>query len=1191
MIKNFPIPTKPKTHMKKRPIPSQIQWFKKHITCVLLTMTIPLAVAAQQTVFYDTFGASSLEQTNIPGGIPGGAASDSTPFSATSYTIGSAKNALATTVGSGHLTLRQAATSSGNLDCQALFTKFPVSLASVGDYVELTYTFTDYSPIFQSTSAAATALFVGLFNSSGVAPQYGTTLANSGFSSSLTTADTGGTINWVGYSSQMYNYNYGWRIYARPQQTTMNNLNQGLLYNYPQTGGSGGFISPLSPNLTPGQQYTVQLRVTLSSASQLTVSNALYTGVDTSGTQFTNTSWVVTGANLLTTNFDSLAIGFRAGNSIIWTNDINSIKVVASLAAQAGPYYFVTSSGNPCAGGLTIGLSGSVTTNIYWLSTNGVNSGQFVAGTGSPISFGLQTVPATYTVIASNTVTSSQGPMYGSASVIAPGITITNQPASVSVVTNLPAAFSVGALGNALTYQWYKNGIALTNGGDVSGAQTANLLISPAQADDAATSANGYTVVVQDPCGDIVTSTPPAALTITAPRNLIWAGGNPDNVWDHSELNFILSSSPTAFAEGDDVTFDDSSANTSVAISNNVTPTLISVAGSSSYTFSGPNKITGIAQLVDSSSGMLTVVNNNDYSGGTIVSNAATLSLGDGSSTANNGSLAGIVTVMNGGNFNYNFAGTGNSTANLNSGLAGSGTNNCITANGSTIATKSAAVSSNFDGTINVEGFTSLHASDNNFGYALGNGSTINILQDGGQVWLDRSSTAYNNVFNIQGRGWEGSTPYTGAIRIFGAKVNGPINLLADARIGGTISGGTIQSVISGPYQLEVWGTTNSFVLTMGPTNGSPQAYASTLITAGAIRAANSNAISPGPLTLDSGGDMQVYGNNVTVSNLSSINSGQITLTDGPRVRNMHATIPGTLTVGTDGTSTEFDGTFSDGSTAPFGLTKIGNGTLTLTGVSSNTGPVTVIGGTIALSGSATFNKAPIVIGTGAFFDVSGIGGTLTLNSGQALKGNGTLAGSLVAPTGSMVQPGMPMGALAVSGSATINGIYQPNLNRTNVNNCSTFVASGGLVFSGATLSVTNVGPKLQAGDVFQLFPSATVGFTSYALQTNDALHNATYTWNNTVATDGKITVASVGNIVNPNPTNITASVTGTNLTLSWPSDHIGWLLQVQTNTLATGLQANWVNVPSSSATNIVTFPIGYTNGCVFYRMVFTNSP
>ena len=274
---------------------------KRLLTGILLALSAGLTAPAQQTVFNDTFGTSSLDQTNIAGGIPGGIPTTSQ----TSYTVVSAKNALASNIAANHLQIITASTSSGNTEVQAQFTKYPVTLASIGDFVELTYTFTDLAPILQSSEANnQDALFVGIFNSGGVAPQSGTVLANGGFSSSLTSEDTGGTINWVGYSAQMYGSTSGWRLYSRPVQTAQNNMNQGLLYNYTQAGANGGSIVPLSPDLTSGQQYTVQLRVTLSAAGQLTVSNAFYTGTSTAGAQFTNTSWTVTGANVLSTNFD-----------------------------------------------------------------------------------------------------------------------------------------------------------------------------------------------------------------------------------------------------------------------------------------------------------------------------------------------------------------------------------------------------------------------------------------------------------------------------------------------------------------------------------------------------------------------------------------------------------------------------------------------------------------------------------------------------------------------------------------------------------------------------------------------------------------------------------------------------------------------------------------------------------------------
>jgi autotransporter-associated beta strand protein len=74
---------------------------------------------------------------------------------------------------------------------------------------------------------------------------------------------------------------------------------------------------------------------------------------------------------------------------------------------------------------------------------------------------------------------------------------------------------------------------------------------------------------------------------------------------------------------------------------------------------------------------------------------------------------------------------------------------------------------------------------------------------------------------------------------------------------------------------------------------------------------------------------------------------------------------------------------------------------------------------------------------------------------------------------------------------------------------------------------------------------------------------------------------------VNTAPTNITAKVKGGNLELSWPADHTGWRLQVQTNALATGLNTNWVDVPNAAAGNSVTNAINAGNGAVFYRMVY----
>ncbi len=69
--------------------------------------------------------------------------------------------------------------------------------------------------------------------------------------------------------------------------------------------------------------------------------------------------------------------------------------------------------------------------------------------------------------------------------------------------------------------------------------------------------------------------------------------------------------------------------------------------------------------------------------------------------------------------------------------------------------------------------------------------------------------------------------------------------------------------------------------------------------------------------------------------------------------------------------------------------------------------------------------------------------------------------------------------------------------------------------------------------------------------------------------------------------TKITNNVSAGVLTLSWPLDHTGWNLQIQTNSLAKGLGSNWVDVPGASTANGFTNSINPINGAVFYRLTY----
>jgi hypothetical protein len=66
------------------------------------------------------------------------------------------------------------------------------------------------------------------------------------------------------------------------------------------------------------------------------------------------------------------------------------------------------------------------------------------------------------------------------------------------------------------------------------------------------------------------------------------------------------------------------------------------------------------------------------------------------------------------------------------------------------------------------------------------------------------------------------------------------------------------------------------------------------------------------------------------------------------------------------------------------------------------------------------------------------------------------------------------------------------------------------------------------------------------------------------------------------NPTNITASVSGHTLTIAWPADDLGWILQAQTNGLSAG---QWLDLLGTGDVNAMAIPINPANAAVFYRL------
>ncbi len=300
-----------------------IVWFRQSLL-LFFPLLISTVGSSGATIFSDDFSTSTLNSPSPAGPTA----------TATAYQLLSSKTwNPAPSIVSNSLRFGIGTTTSGHIEAQALFSATPVTLSAVGDYVELTVTFTNTSGLF----AQSGHLGLGLYGSGGVAPLAG---GMNGTAVTNTAGVTAGAQGWRGYVSRVAHNGGTHRLATRPAQSFAAGNNQDLVTEGSNSQSYTGAVNLASVASTltvaPGSQLTENLRITLTAANICQIETRLYQGSNTFGTLLSSQSATgVSGGNFYNA-FDALAIGWRAtANTLATTIDIASITVSAQIAGSA----------------------------------------------------------------------------------------------------------------------------------------------------------------------------------------------------------------------------------------------------------------------------------------------------------------------------------------------------------------------------------------------------------------------------------------------------------------------------------------------------------------------------------------------------------------------------------------------------------------------------------------------------------------------------------------------------------------------------------------------------------------------------------------------------------------------------------------------------------------------------------------
>ncbi len=654
-----------------------------------------------------------------------------------------------------------------------------------------------------------------------------------------------------------------------------------------------------------------------------------------------------------------------------------------------------------------------------------------------------------------------------------------------------------------------------------------------------------------------------AVVTSTGP-GIFWTGTNTvagkANLWDISTTtNWVIGTTPTTYHQvvipGDAVTFNDSGSGT-VLVSNNVGPTSMTISNNAkTYTFSGSGTISGPTGLLKLGSGTAILNLTNNSLGNTVISNG-TVQLGLVGALSSSGNLvmgtagtlelAGVTTTV--GEL------TGGGIIDNNSGIN-------VTL---TVGTSSGGT---WNGTIQ----------DHHAG-------AVALDKVGSGTWVVGGTNTFNNdqPFTYVNQINAGTVVVTngGVVQMSTLELqiaSGAGNTAAVVIAGGTLA--VTNNVLSVGYSTNATGTltvNSGTVLHAGTAAGAGFAAVANSIDVGAQGATGTLTVNGGqilnslPLYLGDGSTSsgtlqlngglvqasQVLGNNTPGASIANFNGGALQATtnsidfiDASTTANIQT---GGLILDDGGWAINVpNGLQPDPTLLGGGLVKKGAGVVYLDAGSTYTGTTLVTNGLLAGVGSVI---GPVVVAPAGNIGAGDAGGVgqFTVDNNLTIQGGATMR---ISVTGNSPQQDQ----IIVSGNIIYGGVLTVTI----------ITSDPTVLTNGNTFQLFSVSGTSHAGNFSSIAGSPGAGLGYSFDPTNGVLSVITQT-------------------IAPNPTPILFSVSGNTLTLSWAGDHLGWILQAQTNSLNTGLTqgaGGWFDISGSGSATTSIITMNSTNPAVFYRL------